>query len=80
VLPMARFNTMRWSGRSQILLARAVADPAFVADMLAHGIRESHLRLWASNKEVPASFRGHMRGRVEDWAIANHDGTEGNRL
>ena len=76
---MARFNTMRWSGRSQILLTRAVADPAFVAEMLAHGILESHLRLWASKEDVPASFRGQMRGRVEDWALANPDFTVGAR-
>lgn len=80
VLPMARFNTMRWSGRSQDLLARAVADPAFIAGMQAHGITESHLRLWVSKEEVPVTFRGQMRGLVEDWAHANPDFTVGNRL
>ena len=68
---MARMNIMRWSGHSQDLLVRAVADPAFVAAMLGKGIPESHLRLWVSQKDVPGLFRGQMRGWVEDWAHAN---------
>jgi len=68
---MARVNLMRWSGRSQDLLARAAADTAFVADMQSRGIPESQLRLWVAQTDVPVTFRGQMRGWVEDWAHAN---------
>ena len=68
---MARVNLLRWSGHSQDLLARAVADPAFVADMLTRGIPASQLRLWLAQTDVPITFRGQMRGWVEDWAHAN---------
>ena len=67
---MPRPNLMRWSGRSQDLLARAVADPVFVAAMQAHGIPATHLRLWVAQTDVPITFRGQMRGWVEDWAHA----------
>ncbi len=67
---MARVNLMRWSGRSQDLLAKAVADPAFIAAMQANGIPESQLRLWVAQTDVPTTFRGQMRGWVEDWAHA----------
>jgi hypothetical protein len=68
---MARLNTLRWSGRSQGLLAQAVADPTFLAAMQLEGIAESHLRLWISLTDVPITMRGLMRGRLEDWAHAN---------
>ena len=71
VSSMARVNMMRWSGRSQDLLARAVTDPAFVAAMQARAIPESQLRLWLAQTDVPITFRGPMRGWVEDWAHAN---------
>ncbi len=77
---MARVNMMRWSGRSQDLLVRAVADQTFVADMLSRGIPESQLRLWIAKEEVPISFRGRMRGWVEDWAHANPESAAGRRL
>jgi hypothetical protein len=67
---MARPNLLRWSGRSQDLLAKAVADPTFVAAMQAHGIPVSHLRLWVAQTDVPITFRGQVRGWVEDWAHA----------
>lgn len=79
LLPMARINTMRWSGRSQDLLARAVADPAFIAAMQAKAIPESQLRLWVSKEEVPITCRGQMRGWVEDWAHANPPATARSR-
>lgn len=65
---MARVNVMRWSGHSQDLLARAIADPAFVAIMQTRGIPESQLRLWVAQTDVPITYRGQMRGWVEDWA------------
>lgn len=68
---MARVNLMRWSGRSQDLLAKAVADPAFITAMQANGIPESHLRLWVAQTDVPITFRGQMRGWVEDWGHTN---------
>ena len=61
---------MRWSGRSQDLLTRAVADPAFIAAMQANGIPVAHLRLWVAQTDVPTTYRGQMRGWVEDWAHA----------
>ena len=67
---MARVNLMRWSGRSQDLLLRAVADPDFIAAMQARGIPESQLRLWVAQTDVPITYRGQMRGWVEDWAHA----------
>ena len=70
VSSMARVNKMRWSGRSQDLLIRAVADPAFIAVMQSRGIPESQLRLWVAQTDVPITFRGQMRGWVEDWAHA----------
>jgi len=69
-----RPNFMRWSGHSQDLLAKAVADPAFIAAMQAKGIPESQLRLWVAQTDVPITFRGQMRGWVEDWAHANPGG------
>ena len=68
---MARPNLMRWSGRSQDLLAKAVADPAFVASIQAKGIPVAHLRLWVAQTDVPTTYRGRMRGWLEDWAHAN---------
>ena len=68
---MPRPNCLRWSGRSQDLLARAVADPVFVTAMQANGIPATHLRLWVAQTDVPTTFRGQMRGWVEDWAHAN---------
>ena len=68
---MVRMNTMRWSGRSQALLAQAVTDPGFISAMQAKGIPESQLRLWMSQTDVPITFRGQMRGWLEDWANAN---------
>ena len=68
---MARVNLMRWSGRSQDLLIRAVADPDFIAAMQTRGIPASHLRLWVAQTDVPTTFRGQMRGWVEDWAHDN---------
>ena len=62
---------MRWSGRSQDLLARAVADSSFIAAMQANGIPESQLHLWVAQTDVPITYRGQMRGWVEDWAHAN---------
>lgn len=59
---------MRWSGRSQDLLAKAVANPDFIAAMQFRGISESQLRLWVAQTDVPITFRGQMRGWVEDWA------------
>jgi len=76
VLFMARVNLMRWSGRSQDLLARAVADPAFIAAMQARAIPESQLRLWVSKEDVPITFRGQMRGWVEDWAHTSAGGRQ----
>ena len=76
---MARPNTMRWSGRSQDLLARAITDPAFVAAMQANGIPESQLRFWVAQTEVAVTFRGQMRGWLEDWAHANPNCTVGAR-
>ncbi len=67
---MAQMNIMRWSGRSQDLLFQAVSDPAFIAAMQARGIPESQLRLWVSQTDVPSTFRGQMRGWLEDWAYA----------
>jgi hypothetical protein len=55
---MVKVNTLRWSGRSQGLLAKAVADPAFVATMQARGVPESHLRLWVAHTDVPITSRG----------------------
>ncbi len=71
---MPRPNLMRWSGHSQDLLTKAVADPAFIAAMQAKGIPESQLRLWVAQTDVPITFRGQMRGWVEDWAHANPGG------
>lgn len=68
---MARPNLMRWSGRSQDLLAKAVNDPAFVASIQAKGIPVAHLRLWVAQTDVPSTYRGRMRGWLEDWAHAN---------
>lgn len=65
---------MRWSGHSQDLLARAMADPAFVADMLTRGIPVAHLRLLVAQTDVPITFRGQMRGWVEDWPHAKAGG------
>ena len=67
---MARMSTMRWSGRSQDLLIQAVADPAFVSAMRARGVPESQLRLWVAQTDVPITFRGQMRGWLEDWMHA----------
>ncbi len=67
---MPRPNLLRWSGRSQDLLAKAVADPAFIAAMQANGIPATHLRLWVAQTDVPITFRGQMRGWVEDWTHA----------
>ncbi len=67
---MARPNTMRWSGRSQDLLVRAILDPAFVVAMQTRGVPESQLRLWIAQSDVPVTFRGQMRGWLEDWAHA----------
>lgn len=64
---MATTNTLRWSGRSQDLLAQAVTDGAFVLAMQARGIPESHLRLWVAKIDVPITVRGQMRGWLEDW-------------
>ena len=77
VPPMARVNLMRWSGRSQDLLMRALADPGFIADMQARGIPSSQLRLWVAQTDVPITFRGQMRGWVEDWAHSNPGSTSG---
>lgn len=74
---MVRVNTMRWSGRSQCLLIQAVLDPGFVADMQVLGIPVAHLRHWIVQTDVPITFRGQMRGRLEDWAIANPGCTAG---
>jgi len=41
--------------------------------MQVRGIPESQLRLWLAKEEVPITFRGQMRGWVEDWAHANPD-------
>lgn len=68
---MARVNLMRWSGRSQDLLVRAIADPAFVAAMQTRGIPISQLRLWVAQTDVPITYRGQMRGWLEDWEHAN---------
>lgn len=76
---MVRVNTMRWSGRSQDLLIRAAADAAFVADMRAAGIPEAHLRNWISQTDVPITFRGQMRGWLEDWAYKHPLGSSGTR-
>ncbi len=56
VSTMTRVNLMRWSGRSQDLLVRAVADPALIAAMQANGIPESQLRLWVAQTDVPITF------------------------
>ncbi len=61
---------MRWSGHSQDLLAQAITDPGFVATMRSRGIPESQLRLWVAQTDVPITFRGQLRGWVEDWAHA----------
>ena len=71
LLRMARPNTMRWSGRSQDLLIRAVADSRFIIAMQGRGVPESQLRLWIAQTDVPVTFRGQMRGWLEDWAHAN---------
>lgn len=68
---MVRPNTMRWSGRSQDLLVKAVADPAFVREMQTRGVPESQLRFWIVQTDVPITFRGQMRGLLEDWAHAH---------
>ena len=73
---MPRPNTLRWSGRSQDLLARAVADPVFIAAMQVNGIPATHLRLWVAQTDVPITFRGQMRGWVEDWAHTNSPSTQ----
>lgn len=67
---MARVNLMRWSGHSQDLPAKAVADTTFIAAMQANGIPESQLRLWVAQTDLPITFRWQMRGWVEDWAHA----------
>lgn len=77
--PVARPNIMRWSGRSQDLLARAITDPAFIATMMARGIPESQLRLWVAQTDAPTTFRGQMRGWVEDWAHAGAMARSGSR-
>ena len=76
---MARPSTLRWSGRSQDLLIRAVADPAFVVAMQARGIPAAHLRLWVAQTDVPTTYRGQMRGWVKDWAHVNPKGFVGAR-
>lgn len=74
---MPRPNTLRWSGHSQDLLAKAVADPAFVVAMQSRGIPAYQMRLWISNEDVPITLRGKVRGWVEDWAHANSGYTSG---
>ena len=68
---MVHNNTMRWSSRSQDLLARAVVDPAYINAMQAKGLSESQLHPWVAKDEVPISFRDQAGSLVEDWTYAN---------
>lgn len=76
---MARPNTMRWSGRSHDLLVKAIADSEFVTAMQLHGIPEAHLRLWIAQIDVPPTFRGQLRGWLEDWEYNNQERIAGGR-
>lgn len=77
---MVKVNSMRWSGRSQDLLVRAIADPAFIVAMRKHGLPESQMRLWLSLIDVPITYRAQLRGWLEDCAHGHPDCTMGARM